>query len=252
MNRLLQAMVLLLVGLTSVRLVLTDEYLRFVKPGLGPWLLLTGFAIIAIAVAADGYARVDGRDKGEVPDGGDGETPHLDGEGHAHAPGHGPAVGFLLFLPILTVFVVGPPALGAFSAERTAAREPAPPSASAPLPEKDSEGFRRTTLEEYAARTYYDSDPSYDGEPVRMVGFVVPRKEGGWYLTRISIGCCAADGSPIKVFVRGGGQTPPRDGWVQLDGRGLDELSEELEADALAEVVAERVAAVPAPPAPYE
>lgn len=248
MNRLLQAMVLLLVGLTSVRLFVTDEYLRFVKPSLGPWLLLTGVAIIAIAVAADGY----GRDKGQVPDGGDGETPHVDGDGHDHAPGHGPRVGWLLFLPILTVFVVGPPALGAFSAERTAAREPGQQRANAPLPDKDSEGYRRTTLEEYASRTYYDTTPSYDGEPVRMVGFVVPRKEGGWYLTRISIGCCAADGSPIKVFVRSAGQTPPRDGWVQVDGRGLDELSEELEGDALAEVVAERVTPVPAPPAPYE
>jgi uncharacterized repeat protein (TIGR03943 family) len=246
-NRLLQAMVLLLVGLTSVRLFVTDEYLRFVKPSLGPWLLVVGVAVIVIAVAADGY----GGDR-QAADSSDGETAHVDGDGHGHAPGHGPRVGFLLFLPILTVFVVGPPALGAFSAERTGAREPARQSADEPLPDKDSDGYRRTTLEEYASRTYYNIRPSYDGEPVRLIGFALPRREGGWYLTRISIGCCAADGSPIKVYVRSGAQPPPRGGWVQVDGRGIGELSPELRGKALAEVVADRVTPVPEPPAPYE
>lgn len=186
-----------------------------------------------------------------VPDAGDGETAAHDTHGHDHA--HGPRVGLLLFLPVLVIFVIGPPALGAFSAERTPTRPPTEQKAGAPLPEKGADGYRVTTLEEYASRTYYGSTPSYDGEPVRLVGFVVPRKEGGWYVARISIACCAADGSPTKVFVRSGSaQAPPRGRWVAVEGRGLSTLSPELQGHALAEIEAERVVQVPPPAAPYE
>lgn len=244
MNRLLQGTVLLLLGLMSIRLFVTDEYLRFVKPAMGPWLLVVGVALVALAVLVEWVRPETAPADPAAHDG-----PLSDGHDH----GHGPRVGMLLFLPVLVIFVIGPPALGAFSAERTPSRPPTEQKADAPLPEKASDGLRRTTLEEYASRTYYGTSPSYEGEPVRLVGFVVPRKEGGWYLARISIACCAADGSPTKVFVRTADeQVPPPSTWVAVEGRGLSTLSPELEGSAFAEIEAQRVVPVEAPPAPYE
>jgi len=253
-NRLLQATIMFLLGLLAIRLFVTDEYLRFVKPSLGPWLLVVGVALLGLVALVE---LVRPGSSGPVPDSGDGETAGhghgLGDDGHGHDHGHGPRVGLLLFLPVLTVFVVSPPALGAYSAERTPSRPPTKQEAGAPLPEKGSNGYRRTTLGEYAARTYYDTTPSYADEPVRLVGFVLPRKEGGWYLARISIACCAADGSPTKVFVRApADMTPPAETWVAVEGRGIGTLSPELEGRAFAEVQAERVIPVEAPTATYE
>jgi uncharacterized repeat protein (TIGR03943 family) len=164
-------------------------------------------------------------------------------------------VGVLLLLPVAVVFVVAPPPLGSFAADRTPAREPdrvAPDRL--PLPDVEADGYRRTTLAEYTARAFWDVEPSYEDEPVRLTGFVTPRAGGGWYLTRMQIACCAADGFPVKVYVRDdGGAVPPRDSWVQIDGRGRSGTSPDLaEEDVSAEVVPDRVQPVEAPASPYE
>jgi uncharacterized repeat protein (TIGR03943 family) len=236
---LLQAMTLLLLGSTAARIVLTGEYLRFVKPSLAPWLLVVGAALAVLGLCAARDALT-----------GD----HTGRHRRVHS---GPRVGMLLLLPVAAVYVVAPPPLGSFAAERTPAREPAMPTDSGkpvPLADAGPDGYRATTLDDYSSRVYWGTEPSYDGERVRLVGFVTPRDGGGWYLTRMQIACCAADGFPIKIFVRDvGGAIPERDSWVQVDGRGVNDVSPDLEADgALAEVVAERVIPVEEPAAPYE
>ncbi len=238
MTPVLQISALALLGTTAVRLVWSGEYLRFVKPSLAPFLVLVGVALVLLGAAATWYLWRSGEASDE----------------HAHA---GPRIGLLLLLPVAVVYVVAPPALGSFAAERTAAREPsqvAAPSTVLPLPDPDPDGYRSTSLDEYTARPYWNIEPTYEDEKVRLTGFVTPRADGGWYLTRINIACCAADGFPIKVFVRDpGGVVPPRDSWVQVDGRGVATLAPELEADnALGEVVAERVVPVEEPASPYE
>jgi uncharacterized repeat protein (TIGR03943 family) len=223
----------MMLGATAVRLAVTDEHLRFVKPSLAPWLLVAGVALCLLAVADCVYASRD------------------DGGGTVHP---GPRVGLLLLLPVAVVFAVAPPALGSFSAERTAAREPAKPEAvEIALPEPGPDGYRPMRMSDYTARVWWGVTPSVQDEKVRLTGFVTPRPGGGWWLTRMQIACCAADGSPVKVLVRGDVPAPPADTWVQLDGTGIGELSEEAKAeDALAEVVGERVSRVPAPASPYE
>ncbi|HVM27868.1 MAG TPA: TIGR03943 family protein [Mycobacteriales bacterium] len=237
MSPVLQISALALLGTTALRLVASGEYLRFVKPSLAPWLLLTGVALVALGAAVTWYLW-------RAAD---------DASSHAHG---GPRIGLLLLLPVAVVYVVAPPPLGSYAAERTAAREPtqvAAPSTVLPLPEPDADGYRATSLDEYTARPFWNIEPSYEGEPVRLTGFVTPRAEGGWYLTRIQIACCAADGFPIKVFVRDTGPVPPRDSWVRVDGRGLATVSPEYEEDdALGEVLAERVVPIEEPASPYE
>jgi uncharacterized repeat protein (TIGR03943 family) len=232
----LQVMTLVLLGATAVRLVLTDEYLRFVKPVLAPWLLLVGGALVLLGLAVN-YLIMKASD---------------DDPGHGHT---GPRVGLLLLLPVAVVYVVAPPALGSFAAERTASREPAQLSDGTqyvPLPEPDPDGYRTVTLNEYTSRVFWKVEPNFQGERVRMVGFVTPYEGQGWLLTRMQIACCAADGFPIKVLVRGA-EDLPRDTWVRLEGRGVATASDELVDDGILGVVdAERVTPIEVPTEPYE
>jgi uncharacterized repeat protein (TIGR03943 family) len=248
---LLQVWALLLLGSTAVRLALTDDHLRFVKSSLAPFLLLVGVALCLLG-AAVAYLR--SREPQPAP--GDEGHDHAGDHAGGHAGDHpGPRIGLLLLLPVAVVYVVAPPPLGSFAAERTAVREPTKVEASVPLPDIGPDGYRRATMADYTARPYWDVTPTYEGEPVRLVGFVTPRAGGGWYLTRMQIACCAADGFPIKVLVRDrtGSLPPPRESWVQVDGIGVGSVSEDLrEEDALGEVIAERVTPVPAPASPYE
>jgi uncharacterized repeat protein (TIGR03943 family) len=226
---------LVLLGSTAVRLVLSDEHLRYVKPSFGPFLLVAGIALCVLGVALGiALARAD------------------DDDPAVHHPG--PRIGLLLLAPVAVVFVVAPPALGAYAAERSGVREPELSEVqAAPLAEIGPDGYRRATLDDYTTRAFWDLEPSYGGEPVALEGFVTPREGGGWYLTRIQIACCAADGSALKVVVRGGGAAPPADTWVRVEGRGIGTLAEELRAeDALGELVAEWVTEIEEPVSPYE
>ena len=235
MNPALVVCTLVLLGSTAVRLVLSDEHLRYVKPSFGPFLLVAGLALCALG-AALGVAlyRAD------------------DDDPAVHHPG--PGIGLLLLAPVAVVFVVAPPALGAYAAERSGVREPELSEVeAAPLAEVGPDGYRHPTVDDYTTRAFWDLEPSYGGEPVALEGFVTPRAEGGWYLTRIQISCCAADGTALKVVVRGGPQPPLADTWVRVEGRGIGTLAEQLRAeDALGEVVAERITVIEAPASPYE
>ncbi len=46
-------------------------------------------------------------------------------------------------------------------------------------------------------------------------------KRQRWYVSRISIGCCAADGVAYRVHVIGRG-SPPKDSWVRVTGLWVD------------------------------
>jgi uncharacterized membrane protein YcgQ (UPF0703/DUF1980 family) len=86
---------------------------------------------------------------------------------------------------------------------------------------------------------------------VRLVGFAVPptRAEAaahgsGFYLTRIALSCCTADGQPIRVFVPG--TTPPTDTWWTVEGQAPDGPAS---TDAVLD--ATQVTATAAPTNPY-
>lgn len=65
------------------------------------------------------------------------------------------------------------------------------------------------------------SDPRlYVGDPVRISGFVLPRRDGPPVLARLLVRCCLADATPVGLSVRWPTNQPlPRaDQWLQIDG----------------------------------
>jgi uncharacterized repeat protein (TIGR03943 family) len=104
-NRQAQAVILLLVGGAILRTSLTDLYLRYVKQGLRPLLIVAGLLLVIAAVMTLWYEL---RGKGE-------QHTHDDGHGHSHEP----RVAWLLILPVFALLLVAPQALGSYAADRT-------------------------------------------------------------------------------------------------------------------------------------
>ncbi|MFJ3659645.1 TIGR03943 family putative permease subunit [Streptomyces sp. NPDC090119] len=196
MKRPVQAALLALGGLALLRVSLfSDLYLRYVKAGMRPLLIASGAVLLTLGLAEawSWYRR----------------TRHDDN----HLP---PRTAWLLFLPILSLALWAPPALGAYTAAREAPKstttqpqdfDPLPTTSPLPL-----------TLGDFTDRVREDHTKAIRIRTVRMTGFATPAgRGGGWYLTRLIINCCAADAQSVKVRVYG---TPPPkpDTWVTVTG----------------------------------
>lgn len=219
-------------GAVLVRLGMTDAYLRYVTDWMRWPILASGVLLIALAV---------GLIISEP------QSPH--GEpGRSDEHGHGvPLVTWLLVLPGLVMFTISPPELGSFLAERRSgqAQEVAKPAS---LSELDSQSVVEVALSEFIWRAQ-DGGASLEGQPVALTGFVSYDGEGGWFVTRLSIGCCAADASGYQVQVADA-ERPPRDQWVTVtgvyqSGTGLDGTSAPV-------IVADSVEKIEAPTQTYE
>lgn len=201
MRRYGPAVLLLLSGAAILRISLLSElYLRYVQPGLRPFLIASG-ALLVLLGAASGWRTARG------------------GEGGGEAHSHGPRVAWFLAVPALALLLFPPPALGSYSADREAAEYAAQGIGTFPdLPAGDPVDL---TLGEYTSRAIYDSERSLKGRTVRMTGFVTQDGDGDgggtWYLTRLLVSCCAADAAPYKIEIRGA-DAPPADTWVTVTG----------------------------------
>ncbi|MEU4691552.1 TIGR03943 family protein [Actinoplanes sp. NPDC023714] len=148
-----------------------------------------------------------------------GELRHADGasdgpDDHAH---HEPRVGWLLLLPVIGLLLVAPPALGSFTADQSGTLPAAAESDYGPLPEGDPVPVG---LLDYASRSIYDDGRSLAGRRLELTGFLSIGPDGGPMLARIVVSCCAADGRPIKVGLRGGPVIDvPGGTWVRVTGR---------------------------------
>ncbi|MEU3339451.1 TIGR03943 family protein [Streptomyces sp. NPDC006668] len=201
MKRHAQTLLLVLTGAGLLHVsLLTDLYLRYVKEGLRPVLIVSGVTLLLLGLAS---AVLD-RD-------------HTHDEGHAHGHDHSraPRVAWLLFLPALSLLLYVPPALGAYTAARTNGKavtvrkgfDPLP--ATSPLP---------MTLTDFTTRVQQDRGLAIRHRTVQMTGFVTPAAHGGgWYLTRIIFTCCAADSQTVKVRMYGGA-VPPANTWLAVTG----------------------------------
>ncbi|MFC8141704.1 TIGR03943 family putative permease subunit [Streptomyces paradoxus] len=196
MNRLAQTALLFLLGATLLHAGTTDLYLRYVKEGLRPLVLLAGAVLIATAAATLWYDR---------------RTPAEDQ--HAHRE---PRVSWLLTLPVLALILVAPPALGSYSAAHTGTALtkpfgfPALPSGDAPL---------RLAVADYAGRAIYDDGGSLQNRRLKITGFVTLDRKGTPYLVRMGLNCCAADAQPVKIALTGA--IPPvlrPDTWLEITG----------------------------------
>jgi uncharacterized repeat protein (TIGR03943 family) len=223
-NRQAQAAVLFLLGAALLHAGSTNLYLRYVKAGLQPLLLMSGAVLIAAALATvwyewrghgrSGAGHEEGHDesgKGERHDHGLHEEGD-DGHGHVHRE---PRVAWLLALPLLALILVAPPALGSYSAMRTGTALQQPYGynalpASNPLP---------LTVVDYATRAVYDHGRSIAGRQLEVTGFVALDQAGHPYLVRMALNCCAADAQPVKIALTG--KIPPvlqPDKWLQVNG----------------------------------
>ncbi|GAA0271760.1 TIGR03943 family putative permease subunit [Cryptosporangium japonicum] len=230
MNREAQSIVLLLIGGALLRLtVFSDVYLRYVKPGLR-WYLVAAGAVLVVAGAITLWRDLFGE-----------ERPHA-----------GPKVAWLLLLPVLTIFLIGPPALGSYAVEKQgAAAVQQPRSDLPPLPGGDPV---RLSVLDYVTRALWEDGASFRGRQVRLTGFVTVDDSGTAYLTRIVLSCCAADGRPLKVALAG---VPPatleRDVWITVVG-GYDPTrhTDPVSNETVPTIAVRTLTRIPPPPEPYD
>ncbi|MFF5231918.1 TIGR03943 family putative permease subunit [Dactylosporangium sp. NPDC000521] len=234
MNRQAQAVILLLVGGAVLRASLTDQYLNYVKPGLQPYLILSGAILVLAGVfslwyelrparraVAESAAGAAGGSAG-VPEGAAGVSEHdghgHDDDGHGHGSG-GPKVAWLLLLPVFGLLLVAPPALGSYAAGRSGAAL-VEKSDFAPLPAGDPV---KLTMLDYASRAVFDRGTSLGDRRVELTGFAMRGPGGTWLLARMMVSCCAADARPVKVALAG--QLPDglrEEQWLRLTGTYTD------------------------------
>lgn len=201
---------MMLIGGACLRLVVSGRYLDYVKDLMAVPLVISGIVLAALGLV--GLLR----------------------EALSAGSGHGePRVAWLLLVPVLAVYLVPPPPLGADSIARDASRVTAPESTFGALPAGDPVEL---TVREFVERAVYDTSGELAQRRVRLTGFVVQarEREGGpagtqaeggppvpWSLARVSVFCCAADGSAAVVDVTGlpgteAGLAP--DTWVEVIG----------------------------------
>jgi uncharacterized repeat protein (TIGR03943 family) len=239
-NRETQGIVTGLVGGAVLYTSLTDTYLRYVKAGLRPLLLLTA-VVLLVTAAVTLWQEYRSQRKGD-PDDGDG---HDDGHGHRES-----RLSWLLVAPVFALVIAAPPALGSYTAGRagTALQQPVgypdlPATDPLPLPVLD-----------YAARAAYDHGRSLDGRRIRLTGFISYGRTGTPYLTRMTLNCCAADAQPIKVGLAG--TLPPNlkaDTWLEVTGTYTDRMAkDDINARPIPFIVVVDSRAVPAPEQQYE
>jgi uncharacterized repeat protein (TIGR03943 family) len=277
MRRDAQAVLLLLIGGTLLKVSIAGTYVRYVKPSQLPLLLVTGAVLITVAgvtlwrhIRADippagSHRESSQRDRAEAAgraaaahEGFVGEpvaTPDADDDAdESEVDGHGERsrIAWLLLLPALALLIFSPPALGSFSASRNGtALGAAATSDFAPLPAGDPV---RLPLLDYAARSVFDKGRSLGDRPVLLTGFVIAGAHGEPYLARLFVGCCAADARPVKVGLTG--DLPPDlrpDQWIEVTGRYTEQFDKDpVNGEIIPYVAAISVRTIAAPEEQYE
>lgn len=212
MNREIQSILLILIGTATLRISLSDIYLRYVKEAMQPYLVLAGAVLLILGIWAliDVVRATPTTHESREPHE---PSPESDGDhGHSHGLSY---MAWMLVLPVIAILVVAPPALGAYSAGRSNATVTAADDGIySALPPGDPVDVGVTS---FASRAIWDDGKTLEGRTVAMTGFVTPDRNGGWWLARLSMSCCAADALVTKVQVLDAAQ-PPTDTWVRVVG----------------------------------
>jgi uncharacterized repeat protein (TIGR03943 family) len=230
-------LVVVFVGAATVQLATSNTYLRYVKPGMR-WMLFAAGAILIVLAVADVLA--DTRKRPATED-------HADGHGQ-----HGlPRAAWLLLIPVFALLVVDPPALGADAAQRQSpvAAKPVAPKGQAWLADSaQSDVPVPLAVRDYAVWAVWEKE-SMKGRNFQLTGFVTPGKNGTWYVSRIGLTCCVADGTAFMVEARGQA-APPKNQWVTVTGEWAEPTTRP-DGDVAALTVTE-VRTVTAPANQYE
>jgi uncharacterized repeat protein (TIGR03943 family) len=240
-----QNILLILLGGALVKIAVNGDYLRYVKPAQQPWIITGGAVMVllgAVAIVRDVLAA---RTKVAADPGPD----HAHEDGHAHSA----RPAWLLLVPVLAVFLVAPPALGADSVIRTEARVPASAAAAnaaafPPLPAGDVVPL---PVNEFVSRAGWDKAGTLDGRTVSLTGFVV-HTDGSTLLARLVISCCAADAFPVTVRLRGGeADHLASDAWIRITGQVVPGTATRANSYT-PDFTPASLTTVPAPKDPYE
>jgi uncharacterized repeat protein (TIGR03943 family) len=264
-----RGLLLLLLGGAALRIsAFSTTYLNYVKPGFRPLLIAAGVVVCGLGVVgivrerrepdpvqADRQRRAAEAEEAHLAAllGRETVGPASASDDHHHDHSPGPRIAWLLCLPPLAIFLIAPPALGSFVAER---REdsPAPPppeimDAFVPLADKDPIAM---PIGEFIGRAWDDPQHSLTGRRVRLTGFVTPStKKGRWYLTRMAIMCCAADAIALKVAIDDT-PAPKRDSWVEVTGTWIPTSNGTTARGVPPRMTTTKVGQVSPPDAPYE
>lgn len=223
MNTTAQTLVLAAIAGVSLRIGVTNEYANYVNEWMRWPLIVSGVLLIALAVVA----TVRGIADAEHPTG---------------------PVAWLLVLPVVVGFVVQPPALGAYVADRRVNQvdqsrfdEPARIGL-------DKTGEHAVRVADFVAQAAYDDGALLQDVTVRLTGFV-SSDDDGWYVTRLSIACCAADAAAFRVRVEGV-DAPPVEQWVEVVGTLVEGSGTEVGDTPV--LAAEDLSYIDQPKRPYE
>jgi uncharacterized repeat protein (TIGR03943 family) len=258
-----QAVLLLLVGGTLLKISIGGTYVRYVKPGLLPLLVIAGGVLIVVALATlwqvirrplrilitGGGAHAKAGAHFAPDDGDESDEPVPGHDAHGHGE---PRIGWLLLVPALALLLFAPPALGSYQASRNGtALSSQADSDFAPLPEGDPV---RVSLLEYASRAVFDQGRSLSGRRVALTGFIIAGPDGQPYLARLVVACCAADARPIKVGLAG--DVPPDlkpDQWIEVVGTYTERTDRDpVNRDVVPYVQVAESRALPTPEQQYE
>lgn len=224
----------LIVGAVLVRLALTGAHRRYVRVGMGPWLLVAGLVLVALGFVAT--ARALRR-----------PTVEHAGPTHEHEHDHGgERVAWLLIAPIITLLLIAPPALGAFALDRGTARVTTTGKSNwAPLTPTATPVSM--TLADFYLRAYDGGESVFNNTTVQVTGFVARTTGDGFLVARYQIACCAADATAAVARIVGfAGPTPKRDQWLTITG-----TFQSVGSDG-PRLLAQTVTAIAAPADPYE
>jgi len=278
-----QNVLLVLLGGALVKIAATDLYLRYVKPGNRWYLLAAGTVILLLAVVSlvrdarlvrsapatsatpAGHGTVAGL-------GAPATVGTLAGHHHEHREPHSP---WLLILPVLAIFLVAPPALGADSVQRAAPGNSVSTSSDPGFPPLPTGGVPELRLSDFVARAVWDGSSGTGGSSgsggsggaggsggsgaggagglagrdVTLTGFVVHRA-GAAELARLVITCCAADARPMVVRMTDAPDVPSGT-WLRVRARLLPGSATVADGYTPSVRVADAVA-IPEPAEAYE
>ncbi len=235
-----RAVVLLVLGNAILRLAITGNHVDYVKPEMRIPLLIAGAALSLLGLARL-LETVFGRPIKIAA--------AVGGDHHHEEHDHAPRVAWLLVLPVFAILLIAPPPLGSYAAARDDARV-ARPDEIPQFPALPAGELAPLTLAEYAVRAVWDAGRTLADRTVQLTGFVTPGERGEWYVTRISLVCCAADSLATKIEVRDA-PAPPADTWVQVRGHYLPSADPDPEK-AVPVIGVDRLTEVPAPNETYE
>ncbi|MFI6363687.1 TIGR03943 family putative permease subunit [Nocardia sp. NPDC050630] len=286
MKRETQNLLLLFIGGTVLWITLDGNYLRYVKPSLYPFLLISSIGFILLALiaiirdirrgtASDQHNYMHGHH--DIPDRagsfGRDDARHVDIRGHHNAPvrrehDHNHGAGraqWLLLAPVAALLLIAPPALGAGAAVTSSPVQVVPRDIAAeqpklwPFPPLPAEPAPRLPIVDLVDRALQDSSHSLDGREVTISGFIIRPKDLEQQhpdtpdadLARVVITCCVADARYVLVHLSGMPEVIEDDAWLEVRGV-VESGSAQRDPDHTPTLVITAYQRIEAPDRPYE